>query len=347
MKNIEELKVLAGKYLNRELTPEEGKRLFESLDEINDPKVVDEIFRGEWLKKDPEYKIPQIKWERIRDQYKIEKGKKRLSGAIIPIWKWGAVASVLIAIVAIWWMYRGVDPKSTVYETGFGETEEILLDDGTTVVLNANSRLTWSEYWENSGIRNVELDGEAFFDVAHVNGDGSDQSEVLPFKVRTADLIVNVLGTAFNVSSRRGKTDVFLERGKVELDLSNEMREKETSYKRENDTVIMVPGEFVSFSSRTEKLERMRNESDRGEANWRSGTLAFRNMKFGQILNKLEDNYGKRFEFDNPDMAERRVSLALPYENWETVSKLIEVTLKLKLEENEKNHVIRISKGKE
>lgn len=65
------------------------------------------------------------------------------------------------------------------------------------------------------GIRQVELDGEAYFDVKH-NGDN-------PFVVRTKSMNVTVLGTEFNVSAYSGieEFNIALLRGSVELNPSD------------------------------------------------------------------------------------------------------------------------------
>ena len=76
-----------------------------------------------------------------------------------------------------------------------GQRAELVLPDSTRVWLNANSKLVYSTSFKE-GIRQVELDGEAYFDVKH-NGDN-------PFVVRTKSMNVTVLGTEFNVSAYSG-----------------------------------------------------------------------------------------------------------------------------------------------
>jgi len=67
-----------------------------------------------------------------------------------------------------------------------GQRAELILPDSTKVWLNANSKLVYPSSFKE-GIRQVELDGEAYFDVRH-NGDN-------PFVVRTKSMNVTVLGT--------------------------------------------------------------------------------------------------------------------------------------------------------
>ena len=101
-----------------------------------------------------------------------------------------------------------------------GQRAELILPDSTKVWLNANSKLVYPSSFKE-GIRQVELDGEAYFDVRH-NGDN-------PFVVRTKSMNVTVLGTEFNVSAYSGieEFNIALLRGSVELnspDLSRKYR---------------------------------------------------------------------------------------------------------------------------
>ncbi|WP_449436583.1 FecR family protein [Pedobacter steynii] len=76
------------------------------------------------------------------------------------------------------------------FETRKGQKKQITLGDGTIVWLNSLSSLTLKNGF-NDKTREVELTGEAYFDVAHK----ADK----PFKVHTDQFDINVLGTAFNV----------------------------------------------------------------------------------------------------------------------------------------------------
>src|SRR5690625_7537726 len=88
-------------------------------------------------------------------------------------------------------------PESeTIFKTGFVETLKIVLEDGTRVDLNADSRLTWKKDWEKSGTRQVHLEGEAYFDVAHIDMFDEDFGSI-HFDVLTSDVTIQLLGSAF------------------------------------------------------------------------------------------------------------------------------------------------------
>lgn len=81
---------------------------------------------------------------------------------------------------------------SNIVEVPVGQRKKIVLPDGSVVWLNSKSKLTYPSVF-NNGTREVELEGEALFDVTH-NPDK-------PFTVITPAYRINVLGTVFNVKS--------------------------------------------------------------------------------------------------------------------------------------------------
>lgn len=352
VKKADSIKYLTKKYLDQTITLKEWEVLLELLDRAENPEDIDAFFLEGWKERDLSQSVSKVTWEQLIETNDDKTKTKVNVSRVVSVWKWTIAASVLALIAMVWWMERE-ERNFMVYETGNGETKEIILDDGTTVTLNANTRLIWDENWQSSDIRFAELEGEAYFDVSHKEMNYTGGLVRLPFKVRTSDLMINVLGTAFNVSSRRGKTDVFLERGLVKLDLSG------GSFKNKNasnlspeqgkvdfqaDTLTMKPGELISFSSETKLLTKSGDEISNDWVDWMDGTLSFRKMEFGIVMSELEDIYGKHFRIDGDSLIQRKVSLALPYENWETVKDVIEMTLNLEMIEYEKNNTIMIKK---
>lgn len=339
--------------MDRNLDAEEAEELFRWLDTIKDPEKSDAVFREEWLHGQRPYTIDEVTWERIQRLSSAKNEVKQTRTTSMVLVKWVAAASLIIAAALIWWLNTG-EPEMVVYQTDYGETLPIVLNDGTSVILNANSRLTWNKDWKGreSG-RYAELTGEAYFKVSHI--DHADETEVgrLPFVVKTPDLSVNVLGTAFNVLSRRGHTDVYLDEGKVKLELLHDDNDEKRLQSSEEihsvelipDTLIMKPGDLVSFSAQSGELHQNKKLESKAPMNWKDGTLTFTKKPFGKVLSSLEDIYGKQFEVKDTAMMNRKVTLALPYENWATVRKLIEVSLNLEFVENENKDVLKIKKG--
>lgn len=77
-------------------------------------------------------------------------------------------------------------------ETPKGGQFQLILSDGTKVWLNAASSLRYPSVF-GQGERKVELDGEAYFEVA--------KNTAKPFLVSSSKQIVEVLGTHFNINA--------------------------------------------------------------------------------------------------------------------------------------------------
>ncbi len=119
-----------------------------------------------------------------------------------------------------------------------GSKSEIKLPDGSTVWLNAGSKLRYpTDYGETT--RDIYLEGEGYFKV-------SKQADK-PFTVHTAMVKVKALGTEFNVKAypEEGVTETTLISGEVSIDKG----ETDTSMKR---TVLLKPGQKLSIGMRQE-----------------------------------------------------------------------------------------------
>ena len=109
-----------------------------------------------------------------------------------------------------------------------GKDMKLTLSDGTEVWLNANSRLAYPTVF-NGRERKVELQGEAYFKVAH------DSRH--PFIVYACGMQIRVLGTEFNVDASDAKRPhVTLVRGSVKVSKANINK-------------VIVPGEDAAFDA--------------------------------------------------------------------------------------------------
>lgn len=367
----DELRDLISKYLDRTCTEQERAALVDSIKSSSSPEEVEELWQEAWSETGNEERYEELTWQ---DLLKLDAKNKGNGTKVIShhIWRWAAAAAVVIGITFMvkWW---SKSDDFMIFETGNGENIEFVLDDGTHINLNANSRLVWNNRWEQEGIRSVTLEGEAYFDVAHINletsGGKSNGDEVplaLPFEVTTSDLTIRVLGTSFNAIQRRGKTEVFLEEGKVELALhgktKNNIRNTGEAHGKKDETkpikntviesdpesriVQMVPGEWVSYSSVQDELIQKTIDKIEPLTEWKDGTLSYQDVEFRFMLQNLEDIYGKTFKVNDSTLLERRVKIGVPYEDWETVKDMMGWMLDIEVVELENNQ-IRIEKRKE
>lgn len=161
-----------------------------------------------------------------------------------------------------------------------GGENTVILADGTTVHLNAGSKLTYPVRFAGKR-RIVALEGEAYFDVA--------RDEAHPFVVQTHLGEVMVLGTAFNVNAYTNARVCYttLVRGKVQFFAPNV------------GTVTLQPGEQAIVSANgTEKRTVDLDEY----IGWVNGVYNFKNRSLGEIMETFERWYDIQVYYETPDL---------------------------------------------
>ncbi|MFT4535718.1 MAG: transmembrane sensor, partial [Saprospiraceae bacterium] len=178
---------------------------------------------------------------------------------------WRIVASFLIVAGVGLWTYTssGIVNQEIVWTT-LEEQKDILLEDGTEVILNKNSRLSYVD----SDVRNVQLDGEAFFNVTKKPIDNE------AFTVTTKDLVVQVLGTQFNVNTEDQKTSVYLDEGKVNLNLGE----------NQSPPIQMEPGYLVSYAKTLNKVIENRKADALENIAWKDKVILFEETSLQEVL---------------------------------------------------------------
>lgn len=217
-----------------------------------------------------------------------------------------------------------------------GSKTNITLPDGSKVWLNAGSKLTYNKDFGNT-IREVELSGEAYFDVTHLTppprkGGGG---RPMPFIIHTSHIDVRVLGTAFNVKSYPGdrQTETSLVRGKVEVLIHSRPDEKIILHP--NEKLVVVNEELTQHPLRTNqpasagdqpfvslsKLTYSQADSILVETAWVQNKLAFDNESFLEVAAKMERWYNVQFEFR--DVQKQQLRFTGTFEN-ETIQQALD-----------------------
>ncbi|WP_421920945.1 FecR family protein [Marinifilum sp.] len=193
-----------------------------------------------------------------------------------------------------------------------GGEYQLTLMDGTRIWLNSNSKLRFpSEF--GSGLRIVELEGEAFFEVA--------KDSVHPFVVDVNKLQIKVLGTSFNVNAYSDSYEIVttLVEGKVIVD--------DTLFENK---VLLLPNEQCIFNPISGKT--LKQEVDtRIYTAWKDGRFVFENESLEDIMNRLSRWYDVEVFFLNESIRELRFTGDLTrYDNINQILELIELTQKVK-----------------
>ncbi|GAA5220153.1 FecR family protein [Membranihabitans marinus] len=317
MNKIERIKFLYNKYIDREISSQEYEELFDLLLDGNNLNQLKSELDGKWQEIQP-LKSP-LTWEEMKVNINEKPSRSNIIKGRMIYW---AAASVLILISLFFWP-QSPKVEYEIYQTGYGEVNNITLDDGTKVVLNANSILKWQKDWRNIGVREVIIEGEGYFDVAGLIAQRSKKK--LPFRVLTNDLTVNVVGTMFNIKNRGHQTDVLLDEGEVRLKLNKP---------GPSDEILLSPGQALSYSMKSKDLKRIAT-SEQNLAAWKEGTLEYKGVEVREIFRQLSEVFGLSFEVDDEDLLQRKITAGLPYTDWSIVKQSLGLILGVSLEDRE------------
>lgn len=156
------------------------------------------------------------------------------------------------------------------------------LTDGTKVVMNAGAAIEYRENG-NNGCRELVLNGEAYFEVAH--------DETKPFVVSTNAGVIEVLGTHFNVVAEPNRTIVTLSEGSVRLRFGG----------RE---FIMQPGEQACLGTDGEFEVRQVNTNN--YTSWSTGMYEFNDAPLSDIVRQLSLWYDVRIDIATAELKDMR-----------------------------------------
>jgi len=188
------------------------------------------------------------------------------------------------------------------------------LSDGTQVFLNSMSEFRYPVQFVGH-VREVELTGEAYFIVS--------KDTQNPFKVKTKNMNIEVLGTSFNVNAYEttGKVVTTLVEGKVKIQ----------SEKASGDQ-ILVPDEQAVFSVETGAISV--NKVDVSMfTEWRNGQLTFYNERLEDLMTTLTRWYSATVFYMNPSVKDLRFSGNLDrYGDIRQILDIIQSTNKLNIE---------------
>lgn len=230
---------------------------------------------------------------------------------------WAAAAVVLLVFsfgIFLW------NQQPTSYQTAYGEIQKISLPDGSIVTLNANSTLKLDPNLKNEAMREVWLDGEAYFDIAKLNG--------AKFIVHTPEAQVEVLGTEFNVSTRRKQTKVILHEGKVKLHTPN------------SKPVLMKPGDMATVSDKNKAIQLKMIQPEQYDV-WRESVVVLDDKTISEIAEMLEDTYGIVIQFENSQFLNKKLTGKLSLKSTDDFVENLATILDIEAEKTEKGYLFR------
>jgi ferric-dicitrate binding protein FerR (iron transport regulator) len=234
------------------------------------------------LKKRIDAEIDQTEHHPIHDTSLAETlNLPREGGAGVSIFRRYWYAAAAVALVMLTAALYFLNP--TVNEvTARGHRTFITLEDGTKIWLNAESRLTYPKSFRGEETREVQLEGEAYFDVA--------ENKQKPFIVHTSDIRIKVLGTSFNVKSygKDRTIQTTLIKGKVTIESS-----------LDSTKLTLLPNQQAVFEKESKKIFLEHKDEAVEYTSWRDGQLLFDDRPLSDIVNELERWFNVTIEVED------------------------------------------------
>jgi len=186
-----------------------------------------------------------------------------------------------------------------------GAKAQVVLPDGTKVWLNAGSSLKYSQNY-NHEIREVQLQGEAYFDVK--------PNKQIPFWVITYGAKIKVVGTAFNVKAYKeeNKIEATVERGEIKIYGKEELELKDTEIKLSVKQKLDIPTKKLNVAANTsnvrakEALPEMptlkENVATELYTSWKDKQWIIEREELGSLATKIERRYDVRIHFESEEL---------------------------------------------
>ena len=250
------------KWLNNELTEEELTEFKKSAEYASYQRII-EASKG---MEAPNFDVDQA-WTSFKGTTLEEETK------VVPLHPFKSFLRVAAVIaVLLGGAYFYLNTLDEQYTTAFAQQTEIVLPDASEVLLNSGSELSFSEKnWKEN--RNLELDGEAYFKVAKGK----------KFTVSTDSGIVTVLGTQFNVESRKDFFEVTCYEGLVSVTYNGTERKLPAG-----NSFVVINGEIQQTDAVVALVP-----------SWTQNESTFKSIPLKYVLAEFERQFDLKVETQN------------------------------------------------
>lgn len=295
-KNYEKEEFLA-RWLSGDISDKERKE-FESTEDFKTFNAIAELSK---TLKTPTIRKDKV-WKEIEEQ-------TQTTAKIRPMRRWLFYAAA-VAVLGLFGLFFLFQNQMTTYTAPLATKQQFTLPDGSEVLLNAGSKITCNgnNFLEN---RQLQLEGEAFFKV----------KEGSKFLVETVNGNIQVLGTSFNVFSRKNKLDVTCYTGLVGVYFDK----KENINELSPDNKIIAKNGIIT--SRISLKDRLSPE-------WTSGNSRFYLAKMTEVIDELERQFDIEISYP-PEFTEiNDYNGGFPHDDLETALNIVFSSLASQFEIN-------------
>ncbi len=190
--------------------------------------------------------------------------------------------------------------------TRAAEEKSVLLADGTEVILNSESELTYNRNY-NKYNRSVHLVGEAYFNVKKGN---------IPFNVLTPHGKISVLGTSFNIRTRNDGFEVGVNDGEVQV--SNE-----------NSLLHLSKGQLIDVKSEFISSNILQIPTDQ-YPDWLNRKFYCNETTLESLCLEIERTFDIKINFTNPNLKNLTITGVIEASDLDNVLQTVSILTKHK-----------------
>lgn len=330
--NKERISFLLKRYTSNNISREDYEELMACISRSANDQELHELMEQEWDGLNAEHSFDDIQreylYQKITADPRFSLSTEPPDKPVFHFRRWMSVAAGIFIVLGIVFFvaYRAKftpQQQAVVYfekTVPYGKKIQIGLPDGTQVWVNSGSKLKYPSSFTGSK-RELYLEGEAYFDVAH--------DEKRPFIIHTGKVFTQVLGTAFNVKAYgSNKVSVTVARGKVSVALKSKVLS------------VLTPNECLSYNQVSGDSKKYTVNASR--LRWMNGDLIFDNITLGEAAQVLERWYNVKIAFTDPTTKDNHFTASfLKHENIDQVLNVISELSRFKYERNASDITIK------
>jgi len=257
-------------------------------------------------------------WQRFRQRIHPEEKKTAVVKRIGYRFSWMRVAAMLAVVVVVSWLMSVLIGSKTITVQAGQTALASRLPDNSVVTLNKNASLAYPKQFKGNE-RSVTLEGEAFFNVT--------PNKQKPFIIHVNDVTVKVVGTSFNIKTIRGKTEVIVETGVVQVMHNNhvvELRPAEKLITGGSDTAMQkeaVPDKLYNY--------------------YRTKEFVCNNTPLGSLVETLGEAYNVDIVIERKELRDLRITTTFSNKPLDSILIVIEETFQVKAERKNKQIILK------
>lgn len=254
---------------------------------------------------------------------KINKPKAKLRNLY---YKTAAIAAIAVVLLGIPFLITQSTTKNTVTQSAAkGEIKKLILPDGSQLILNANSSVTYLSDFENN--RKLKLKGEAYFKVV--------KNPKSPFTVETTQFNIKVLGTSFTIKAYPNYPNTIkVLTGKVAV---HDKVNPDTN-------ILLIKNQQLLFTKK--QLPLLTNNYQEDFLAWTKNIIVLKNTSLGETAEILENRFNVIIDFDNSEIEQLGITGKFKDENITTILESIAEVKQLEIDFQTPNKIFIREKPK-